>query len=77
MKLSNSNLTPAQSAITTIGMVVLAILLIITGPLVTIWALDTLFSSLKIPYTWQTWFAVFWLGMLFTGNYRNGKSNSK
>jgi len=32
--------------------------LIITGPFLTIWALDTLFPVLNIPYTLETWFAV-------------------
>lgn len=33
------------------------------GPLVTIWALNLLFS-LSIPYTFATWFATLWLGMV-------------
>jgi hypothetical protein len=31
--------------------------LIIIGPFLTIWALDTLFPMLNIPYTLETWFA--------------------
>jgi hypothetical protein len=30
---------------------------VIFGPLLTIWALDTLFPVLNIPYTLDTWFA--------------------
>ena len=33
------------------------VLLIIFGPLALIWALNTLFPVLAIPYTWQTWLA--------------------
>jgi len=34
-----------------------ALVLIFIGPLLTIWALDTLFPVLNIPYTLETWFA--------------------
>jgi len=34
-----------------------ALVLVIIGPLLTIWALDTLFPVLNIPYTLETWFA--------------------
>ena len=43
--------------------VALIIALIIIGPLLTIWALNTLFPILAIPYTIQTWFAVVLIGM--------------
>lgn len=46
--------------------VVLAIafilLLVIVGPILTIWALNTLFPALAIPYTVETWFAVVVIG---------------
>lgn len=35
-----------------------ALVLIVIGPLLTIWALDTLFPVLNIPYTFETWFAI-------------------
>lgn len=45
---------------------VLAIALIVAvvaiGPLLTLWALNTLFPVLAIPYTIETWFAVVVLG---------------
>ena len=47
--------------------------LVILGPLLTIWSLNTLFPVLAIPYTVETWFAALLLGGLFT---RSVKGNS-
>jgi hypothetical protein len=44
-----------------IAIVVLVIAIIVFGPLVTIWALNTLFPVLAIEYNLATWFASFWL----------------
>lgn len=44
--------------------VALIALVIVFGPLVSIWALNTLFPALAIPYTVQTWGAVIVLGGL-------------
>lgn len=38
------------------------ILIIAIGPLATIWAVNTLFPAVAIPYTLETWFAVVILG---------------
>jgi hypothetical protein len=38
------------------------ILIIAVGPLLTIWAVNTLFPTVAIPYTLETWFAVVVLG---------------
>jgi len=38
---------------------------IIIGPIATIWAANTLFPSLAIGYTIETWFAVVLLGAFF------------
>ena len=58
-----------------VGIVILAILLIVIGPIVTIWAWNTLFGSiLTIPTTFDTWLAVAILGMFFTGNSFNYRS---
>lgn len=50
------------------GKIVLAILfiifLVVIGPLLTIWALNTLFPQLAIPYDIYTWLAVVILGGL-------------
>lgn len=35
----------------------LLVVVIIIGPLLGIWSLNTLFPVLAIPYTWQTWAA--------------------
>ena len=45
--------------------VLFIVFLIVVGPLLTIWALNTLFPVLAIGYTWQTWLAVVILGGLF------------
>jgi hypothetical protein len=38
--------------------ILLVILLIVFSPLVSIWALNTLFPVLAIPYTFKTWLSV-------------------
>lgn len=48
--------------------VLLVIALIILGPLITIWALNTLFPALAIPYTIWTWLSVLVLGGVFKSN---------
>ena len=42
-----------------IFLLVLGALIFIGGPLATIWALNTLFPSLAIPFTIETWLAAF------------------
>lgn len=44
----------------------LVLALIILGPLLTIWSLNTLFPVLAIPYTLETWVAALLLGGLLT-----------
>jgi len=46
-------------------LVLLIVALVILGPLLTIWALNTLFPVLAIPYALDTWFAVIVVGGLF------------
>ena len=43
--------------------VAFVIFLIVIGPILTIWSLNTLFPVLNIPYTIETWFAVVLLGL--------------
>ena len=50
-----------------IGVAVLVIFFLIFGPLLTIWALNTLFPALAIPYAWETWAAIVLLGMWVRG----------
>lgn len=40
---------------------------IVFGPLLGIWSLNTLFPILQIPYTWETWAAFFFLFGSITG----------
>ena len=41
---------------------VLIVIVLIVGPLASIWALNTLFPVLAIPYTIQTWAAMLLVG---------------
>jgi hypothetical protein len=45
--------------------ITLIVIAIVIGPLLGIWALNTLFPVLTIPYTWQTWLA---FALLFTSS---------
>lgn len=38
------------------------VFLVAIGPIITIWALNTLFPALAIPLTWETWLAVVVIG---------------
>jgi hypothetical protein len=51
-----------NTAIGMIGIVALIVLLVIAGPLLILWALNTLFPVLAIPYTVWTWLAALILG---------------
>jgi hypothetical protein len=51
-----------MSTDTKLLLVLLIIALIVVGPLITIWALNTLFPALVIPYTFETWLATVILG---------------
>lgn len=51
-----------------IGLLIVALIaLIIVGPFVTIWSLNTLFS-LAIEYTVWTWLAIVWLSLVTFGS---------
>ena len=47
------------------GVIILAVLMIIGGPIAAIWALNTLFPALAIPYTLETWLAAFIIPAVF------------
>jgi hypothetical protein len=49
-------------------LIALIVFLIVIGPLLTIWALNTLFPVLAIQYTWQTWLAVIFVGGFLRAN---------
>jgi len=57
-----------KTILSIIGIIAFVILIIIIGPLLTIWAFDTLFPALAIPYTISNWFAVIILGAFFRAN---------
>ena len=46
---------------------VLLVAVIAVGPLLSIWALNTLFPVLAIPYTLETWAAMALIGGVFQG----------
>jgi hypothetical protein len=54
--------------LTFIAGITLLILAVAVGPLLILWALNTLFPILAIPYTWTTWAAAFILSSPFTGS---------
>ena len=47
---------------------ILIVVLVAIGPLLTIWAANTLFPVLAIPYNFETWCAVVLLGVFFRAN---------
>jgi len=49
-------------------MLIFIVLVAIFGPLFTIWALNTLFPALAIPFTFETWAAVILLGIFIRGD---------
>lgn len=51
-----------------VGVIVLVVLLIVIGPILTIWSLNTLFPALAIGYTFETWLAVILLGAALRAN---------
>ena len=54
--------------VTIVLMIVLLIVLIAIGPIVVIWALNTLFPILAIQFTFWTWLAVVILGAFLRAN---------
>jgi hypothetical protein len=49
---------------------------VVIGPIATIWSLNTLFPSLAIPMTLDTWMAVFVLGTVIRGDGLSFKAKS-
>ena len=47
---------------------ILIVVLVAIGPLLTIWAFNTLFPVLAIPYALDTWAAVVLLGVFIRAN---------
>jgi hypothetical protein len=63
-----------KSAATVIVALIVVVAVIIAGPLLTIWALNTLFPVLAIEYTITTWLAVLILGAVLSPSVRVKKS---
>jgi hypothetical protein len=42
-----------------IGVVIFAVMVVIGAPIALIWAINTLFPAVAIPYTLETWLAAF------------------
>jgi hypothetical protein len=52
-------------------LIVIIVVLMVIGPFLTIWALNTVFPVLAIPYTMETWTAMILLGGLFKVSFRS------
>ena len=50
-------------------LVLLIAVLVVAAPLISIWALNTLFS-LSIPYTFWTWLAMVWVNIVTFGKFK-------
>lgn len=51
-----------------LGIIFLVVVLVAIGPVVTIWAINTLFPSLAIAYSLETWIAVVIIGAFLRAN---------
>jgi len=51
-----------KSLMTILAFAALIVIVVVAGPLLVIWALNTLFPVLAIPYTVWTWLAALILG---------------
>jgi len=51
-------------------LILVVVALAVIGPFLTIWALNTVFPVLAIPYTMETWAAMILLGGLFKVSFR-------
>ena len=56
-----------------LGAVVAIAVVLALGPLLTLWALNTLFPALDIPYDFSTWAAVAIIGAAFKTNVKVNK----
>ena len=58
---------------TALGAIIVIAIFVAIGPLLTLWALNTLFPMLNIPYDFTTWCAVVILGAAFKTNVKVNK----
>lgn len=59
-----------------LGIVAFVLLMIVFGPFVSIWSLNTLFG-LGIAYTFKTWLAAIWIQMVTFGGLQTTIKNNK
>jgi len=52
---------------------ILVVAFVAVGPILTIWAVNTLFPIANIPYNFETWCAIVLLGVFFRANVTVGK----
>jgi hypothetical protein len=57
-----------KDVITILAVLAFAVLALIFGPLLTLWALNTLFPVLAIPYNFYSWLAVVLLNLTLRSN---------
>ena len=48
--------------------IALIVLVVVFGPLASIWSMNTLFPALAIPYTFETWAAIILLSAAIRSN---------
>ena len=51
-----------------LGLIALVVVVIAIGPLVTLWAFNTLFPALALAYSLETWVAVVIIGAFLRAN---------
>jgi hypothetical protein len=59
-----------------LGIVAFVLVIIVFGPFVSIWSLNTLFG-LTIGYTFKTWLAAIWIQMVTFGGVQTSIKNAK
>ena len=59
-----------------VGILAFAFALIVFGPFISIWSLNTLFG-LTIAYTFKTWLAAIWIQMVTFGGVQSAVSKAK
>ncbi len=59
-----------------LGLVAFVLLLIVFGPFISIWSLNTLFG-LGIAYSFKTWLAAIWIQMVTFGGVQTAVKNNK
>jgi hypothetical protein len=67
-------MTSNEKIMAGVGLIGLGVIIIIFGPLVTIWSWNQLFGDIKmIEYSFWNWLAVIVLGVFFRGTSVSGK----